>query len=478
MIMTETNTPEHISIETPPKSLYFIGAGGIGMANLVRYYLSKGATVAGYDRTPSHLTDELQTEGASLVFDDDETLIPAEMLDPASTLVVYTPAVGEDNRILSTFRRLGHRVIKRAALLGAITRHTDAICVAGSHGKTTTSSMIAHILSLTPDGCNAFLGGILRNTGSNLMISERSDISVIEADEYDRSFHHLTPHIAVVTSTDPDHLDIYGDEAGYLEGFAHFTSLIRPGGLLLLHTGLKLHPRLQPGVAVETYSGGAEGDWHVTDIRYGHASLEFDMAGPGDLRIEAIRLGVPVAINVDNAVAAAAAAIKAGATPEQVREGLRTFKGARRRFEIWLEGSEDGTAPALIDDYAHSPAEVKASIESVRRLYPGRKLSVIFQPHLYTRTRDFAREFAEALSSADEVIMPEIYPAREEPIEGVDSQLILKDVKSPKKTYCPRQDLLNLIKNSNFEVLMTLGAADIDRLLPDIERILTHQDTV
>ena len=455
---------------------YFVGAGGIGMANLVRYYLSKGAHVAGYDRTPSQLTDELLAEGAELVFEDDENLIPADMLDPESTLVVYTPAVGEDNRILSTFRRLGHNVVKRAALLGTITRNSDAICVAGSHGKTTTSSMIAHILSLTPDGCNAFLGGILRNTGSNLMISKRSNISVIEADEYDRSFHHLSPHIAIVTSTDPDHLDIYGDEEGYLEGFAHFTSLIRPGGLLLLHTGLKLHPRTGEDVTVETYSGTHDGDWHVTDIRYGHASLEFDLAGPDNLRIEGIRLGVPVAINVDNAVAAAAASLRAGATPEQVREGLRTFKGARRRFEIWLEGSEDGTEPALIDDYAHSPAEVEASIESVRRLYPGRKISVIFQPHLYTRTRDFAPQFARALSSADEVIMPEIYPAREVPIEGVDSQLILNDVKSQKKTYCPRQDLLNLIKNSNFEVLMTLGAADIDRLLPDIKRILTHQD--
>ncbi len=455
---------------------YFVGAGGIGMANLVRYYLSKGAHVAGYDRTPSQLTDELLAEGAELVFEDDENLIPADMLDPESTLVVYTPAVGEDNRILSTFRRLGHNVVKRAALLGTITRNSDAICVAGSHGKTTTSSMIAHILSLTPDGCNAFLGGILRNTGSNLMISKRSNISVIEADEYDRSFHHLSPHIAIVTSTDPDHLDIYGDEEGYLEGFAHFTSLIRPGGLLLLHTGLKLHPRTGEDVTVETYSGTHDGDWHVTDIRYGHASLEFDLAGPDNLRIEGIRLGVPVAINVDNAVAAAAASLRAGATPEQVREGLRTFKGARRRFEIWLEGSEDGTEPALIDDYAHSPAEVEASIESVRRLYPGRKISVIFQPHLYTRTRDFAPQFARALSSADEVIMPEIYPAREAPIEGVDSQLILNDVKSQKKTYCPRQDLLNLIKNSNFEVLMTLGAADIDRLLPDIKRILTHQD--
>ncbi len=457
------------------EKLYFIGAGGIGMANLERYYLSRGAKVAGYDRVASNLTDALQAEGAKLVFEDDPALIPADMLDPEETIVVYTPAVGEDNRILTEFRHRGHEVIKRAALLGRITRSSDAICVAGSHGKTTTSSMIAHILSLTPQGCNAFLGGILRNTGSNLMISDRSDVAVIEADEYDRSFHHLTPDIAIVTSTDPDHLDIYGDESGYLEGFAHFTSLIRPGGTLLLHTGLKLRPRTGAGVAVETYSGGSEGDWHAEDIRWGEGRLEFNLVGPG-VEIRDIRLGVPVEINIDNAVAAAAAALKAGASAEAVKEGLRTFKGAARRFEIWLDGSGNPSSAALIDDYAHSPAEVEASIRSVRKLFPGRKLSVIFQPHLYTRTRDFAPQFAQALSLADEVIMPEIYPAREEPIPGVDSMLILKDVKSPEKKYCARKDLLNLIKNSNFEVLMTLGAADIDRLLPDIKRILAASD--
>lgn len=458
-----------------PKKLYFVGAGGIGMANLVRYYLSRGAEVAGYDRTRTRLTDALTDEGAAIVYDDDPHLIPDGMLDPKETLVVYTPAVGDDNRILSRLRGLGHTVIKRAALLGRITRHSDAICVAGSHGKTTTSSMIAHILSHTPDGCNAFLGGILRNTGSNFMLSDRSETAVIEADEYDRSFHHLRPHIAVVTSTDPDHLDIYGDEAGYLEGFAHFTSLIRPGGLLLIHTGLKLHPRAGEGVKTVTYSGHGEGDWHTTDIRWGHASLEFDLVGPDGFELKGIKLGVPVEINIDNAVAATAAALYAGATPEQVKEGLRTFKGAKRRFEIWLEGTPDGSEPSLIDDYAHSPGEVKASIASVRKLFPGKKLTVIFQPHLYTRTRDFAPEFAEALSGADRVIMPEIYPARELPIPGVTSEMILKNVKSSEKSYCQRKDLLELIKNSNFEVLMTLGAADIDVLLPEIKRILTER---
>lgn len=456
--------------------LYFVGAGGIGMANLVRYFLRNGAEIAGYDRTATALTDKLIEEGASLVFDDDENLIPESFRDPEKTLVVYTPAVSEDNRILSYFRRGGFEIIKRAALLGKITRQSKAICVAGSHGKTTTSSMIAHILSRTPQGCNAFLGGILRNTNSNLMLSQQSPYSVIEADEYDRSFHHLSPFVAVVTSVDPDHLDIYGDEEGYLEGFAHFTSLIRPGGELIVHTGLKLHPRLASGVGMTTYSGGADGDWHTENVRYSTGKVTYDIVGPDGIEIRDISPVLPIEINIDNGVAAAAAAYKAGATPDEIRSGLETFLGAERRFQIYLNGLTNSDGHVLIDDYAHSPNEVKASIESVRRLYPDRHLSVIFQPHLYTRTRDFAPEFAEALSAADRVIMPEIYPARELPIEGVDSMLILNSVKSGEKIYCERKNLLNLIKNSNFDVLMTLGAADINVLVPEIEEILrtTH----
>lgn len=452
------------------RNLFFVGAGGIGMANLERYFLSKGHNVAGYDRSPSQLTAALQQEGVEITYDDCEDCIPEPFRNPDDTLVVFTPAVPESSRILSWFKNNSFEVVKRAALLGKITRSTKAICISGSHGKTTTCSMTANILRGSTVGCNAFLGGILRNTGSNLVLSESSPWSVIEADEYDRSFHHLSPTIAVVTSTDPDHLDIYGNEEGYLEGFAHFTSLIRPGGTLLLHTGLKLIPRTQQGVNVMTYSGGPEGDWHAEDICFGNGSLTFTLAGPENLKIPGIEVGVPVEINIDNAVAAAAASIMAGAAPEDVKNGLRTFRGAKRRFEIILDGRDGSTA--LLDDYAHSPNEVKASIRSVKKLYPGRKVSVIFQPHLYTRTRDFAPEFAEALSEADEVIMPEIYPARELPIPGVDSMLILNSVSSPSKCYCERKDLLNLIKNSNFDILMTLGAADIDRLLPDIETIL------
>lgn len=455
------------------KKLYFVGAGGIGMANLVRYYLAHGAAVAGYDRAPSELTAALEQEGLQFTDLDDRNAIPEPFRNPDDTLVVYTPAIPEDNDILRYFRQNGFRVIKRAALLGRITEHTDGICVAGSHGKTTTSSMIANILRGTEAGCTAFLGGILRNTGSNLVLNEKSRYSVIEADEYDRSFHQLHPWLAVVTSTDPDHLDIYGDEEHYLEAFSIFTSLIRPGGHLLVHTGLKFKPAPGPDVTVATYSGGSEGDWHAEDITYGDGTITFTLVGPDGLRIERLSPGVPVDINIDNAVAAAAAAITAGATPEQVREGLASFRGAKRRFEIWRDGRDGGTV--LIDDYAHSPNEIRASIRSVRKLFPGKDMTVIFQPHLYTRTRDFAPDFADALSECDHLVMPEIYPARELPIPGISSHTILDAVEGPQKTYCERKDLLNLIKNSNFDVLMTLGAADIDRLLPEISHILEEK---
>lgn len=441
------------------------------MANLVRYFLSKGEEVAGYDRVSTELTTRLAEEGAQLIFEDDENLIPPQFRNPEEVEVIYTPAIPATNRILSYFRDNGFEMKKRARVLGDITRSLKGICVAGSHGKTTTSSMIAWILSQTPDGCNAFLGGILRNTGSNLVIGEQSEYAVIEADEYDRSFHQLTPYIAIVTSADPDHLDIYGDEAHYLEAFSIFTSLIVPGGALLLHTGLKVKPDVQEGVRLLTYSGGEEGDWHAENIRFREGELLFDVAGPDGAEIRDISLGVPVEINVDNSVAAAAAAWLAGASADEIRRGLETFQGAKRRFEIWLRGEKDGARAVLIDDYAHSPAEIEASISGIRKLYPGRKVSVVFQPHLYTRTRDFAPEFAKALSLADETVLTEIYPARELPIEGVDSGIILSRIKGNAEI-CERKDLLNLIKNRNFEVLITLGAADLDVLLPEIAAAL------
>ena len=470
------------------KTYFFIGAGGIGMANLVRYFLSKGYDVAGYDRVRSELSTRLEQEGANIIYDDDPRLIPIEFKDKGNTEVIFTPAIPVDNKIMTYYRSEGFDMHKRAWVLGEITRTLKGICVAGSHGKTTTSSMIAWIMAGTPGGCNAFLGGILRNIDSNLIITPCSEYAVVEADEYDRSFHQLSPWLAVITSADPDHLDIYGNEENYLEAFSHFTSLIRPGGYLLLHTRLKVKPNIQNGVKLYTYSGpenhtlpaenqnNEQPDWYSENLIYREGELLFDLVGPDGFRIEQISLGVPVSINVDNAVAAGAAAYLAGATKEEIRKGLETFKGAKRRFEILLQGAKDGARAVLIDDYAHSPAEIEASIKSIRKLYPGKKLTVVFQPHLYTRTRDFAPEFAEALSHADETILTEIYPARELPIPGVTSQIIL-DRMTGNASLVPRKDLLNKIKITNFDILITLGAADLDVLLPEICEIL-KQDVV
>lgn len=449
-------------------NIYFIGAGGIGMANLERYFLAKGKHVGGYDLTESALTRELASEGVEISYADNPETIPPIFKNRDTTLVVYTPAVPDSNSILKWFRTEGFEVIKRAALLGKITRSSKGICVAGSHGKTTVCSMTANILRLSQVGCNAFLGGILRNTGSNLVLSEDSEYSVIEADEYDRSFHHLSPWTAIITSTDADHLDIYGTAENYVGAFEHFTSLIKPGGNLLLHSGLAMRPRVGEQVKVWRY-GAREGDFHADNIVYGEGTLSFDFIAP-DLAIRGIELGVPVEINIDNAVAAAAASHLAGASADTIKEGLATFMGAKRRFEIYLRPGE-GRA-VLIDDYAHSPNEIKASIASVRKLFPGKKISVVFQPHLYSRTRDFAREFGETLSEADRVWLPEIYPARELPIPGVSSQLIADAIHGTEKKIIERKNLLEMIKNTNFDILMTLGAADLDRLLPQIATLL------
>ena len=437
------------------------------MAALERYYLAKRIPVAGYDHARSDLTDTLEKEGAHICFEDDvEKAIPAAFRDKETTLVVYTPAVPAANRVLSYFRENGFQVVKRAALLGEITRGSKALCFSGTHGKTTTSSMAAHIMHNCECGCNAFLGGILRNYGSNYLLDPSSSYSVVEADEFDRSFHHLCPYVAVVTATDPDHLDIYGDEEGYLEGFAHFTELVRPDGTLVLHTGLKLKPRPAKGVKTYTYSK-EEGDFHAENIRRGNGEVHFDFVYPGG-RIDNINLGVPVEINVENAVAALAACHLTGdMDPDIAREAISTFMGPKRRFEFHLK--ENGAnGRAIIDDYAHHPDELRASILSVKALYPGRRLTVAFQPHLFTRTRDFHREFAEALSLADNVILLPIYPAREEPIPGVTSEMIHDLVTTEKKLLKRREDLIDTVKNSNFEILLTAGDGDIADLVNQI----------
>ncbi|MDR1103718.1 MAG: UDP-N-acetylmuramate--L-alanine ligase [Tannerella sp.] len=454
-----------------PRRVYFIGAGGIGMSALVRYFRSRGAAVAGYDRTPSALTEQLVREGADLHFTDDPQLIPPDFRSPGDTPVIYTPAVPESHAELTYFRTQGHEVLKRSQALGLITRSQRGLCIAGTHGKTTVSSMTAHLLQQSSAGCNAFLGGILKNTGSNLMLSGHSDLTVIEADEYDRSFHHLSPWMAVVTYVDPDHLDIYDTAGAYRESFEIFTSLIRPGGALIVKSGLDFTPRLQPGVRLYTYSmtdGGA--DFHAENIRTGNGEIRFDWVAPS-ARVEDIQLGVPVKINVENAVAAIATAWLNGVTGDEIRAAMQSYAGVERRFDVRLKKEHI----VLIDDYAHHPEELKNSILSVKELYAGRKVTGIFQPHLYTRTRDFAAAFAESLSLLDELILLDIYPAREEPIPGVTSRLIFDRVTVPVKTLCTKAQLPALISAGTYEVVLTLGAGDIDRLVEPVKQILERK---
>lgn len=447
-------------------NIYFVGAGGIGMAALERYFLSRGCKVAGYDRTPSELTAALEAEGVEIAYSDDPDIIPAAFRNPDETLVVYTPAIPADHRGLQWFRANGFEVVKRAAVLGRVTRSEKAICFAGTHGKTTTSSMAAHILEVSGVGSNAFLGGVLRNYGTNFLLSETSPYAVIEADEYDRSFHQLSPYVAVITSTDPDHLDIYGTEEAYLESFAHFTELIQPGGALLLHTGLKLKPRQSDSVRVYTY-GVDSGDFHAENLTFADGTITFDLVTPTNGTITGIELGVPLEINVDNAIAACAGVMLVNdpaITADDYRTAMKTFLGAKRRFEFWLREP----ARSIIDDYAHHPDELRASIRSVRRLFPGKRLVVAFQPHLFSRTRDFAADFAKALSQADSVYLLPIYPARELPIPGVTSEIILDRITCPEKQIIEKEQLVDALAAADFDVLLTVGAGDINLLLPRI----------
>lgn len=435
------------------------------MAALERYFLAMNKRIAGYDRTPSDLTRALEGEGVDIVYDDDPALIPDYCRNPETTLVVYTPAVPESHRGLQYFRAGGFEVVKRSKLLGIVTENSKGLCFAGTHGKTTTSSMAAHIMQVSGVGSNAFLGGVLRNYGSNFLLSHTSPYSVIEADEFDRSFHTLRPHVAVITSTDADHLDIYGNYENYLESFAHFTELIRPDGYLVVHTGLDLVPRPVEGVTVYTYSQ-TEGDFHAQNVRYGDGEITFDMVTPWET-ITDVQLGVPVEINIENAIAAMAACRIVGIEPKDMKEAMASFMGPKRRFEFHLKESGPN-GKVVIDDYAHHPDEIKASITSVRKLYPGRKISVIFQPHLFSRTRDLCDGFAQALSLADELYLLPIYPAREEPIPGVTSQIILDKVTCPIKNIYTKENLINSLQILNFEVCLTVGAGDVVNLLPQV----------
>ncbi len=458
-----------MNIETI-QSVYFVGAGGIGMSALIRYFLSLGKRVAGYDRAPSELTARLVEEGAVIHYEEDVNQIPEWCRDAATTLIVYTPAIPNEHAELNYFRTNGFEIHKRAQVLGIITRSSKALCVAGTHGKTTTSTMAAHLLQQSHVGCTAFLGGISKNYGTNLLLSQESPYTVIEADEFDRSFHWLSPYMSVITATDPDHLDIYGTREAYLESFRHYTTLIQPGGALILHEGLALQPDVQSGVKVYTYSRD-HGDFHAENIRIGGGDIYVDFVAP-DTRICDVQLGVPVSINIDNGVAAMALAHLNGVTDEEIKRGMASFRGVDRRFDFKLKTDRI----VFLSDYAHHPAEIAQSVRSIRELYQDKKITAIFQPHLYTRTRDFYHEFADSLSLLDEVILTDIYPAREEPIPGVSSQLIYDQLRPGiEKCLCRKEDVLALLETKDIEVLIVLGAGDMDNYVPQITRLLEQR---
>lgn len=452
------------------KSVYFIGAGGIGMSALVRYFLSKGKNVAGYDRTPSELTDKLIEEGADIHYEENESLIPQSFRDKTNTLVIYTPAIPKGHKEMVFFQNNGFEIQKRAQVLGMLTKTEKGLCVAGTHGKTTTSTMAAHLLHQSEIGCNAFLGGISKNYHTNLLLSEKSEYVVIEADEFDRSFHWLTPFATVITSTDSDHLDIYGTREAYLESFSKYTSLIRPNGFLIVKNGIELDIKSSENVKIYHY-GTDKGDFHAENIRIGNGDIIFDYISPLG-NIKDIKLGVPVYVNIENGVAAMALAQIAGVTNEEIKKGMSTFGGVDRRFDFKIKNDRH----VFLSDYAHHPAEIRQSISSVKALYSNKKITVAFQPHLFTRTRDFYKEFAESLSIADEVLLLDIYPARELPIEGVTSKLIYDNISADvDKKMCSKEELLDFVKQENIEVLITLGAGDIDNLVPQIYNILKQK---
>ena len=441
------------------KNIYFIGIGGIGMSAIARYYNAKGFKVSGYDRTPSPLTHALESEGIEVHYTDDISYIPNEVED---TLVVYTPAIPADMGELVYVQEKGYRVIKRSRMLGEIAEGQRCMAVAGTHGKTTTSTMTSHLFMDSGEGCSAFLGGISKNYNSNLLISP-NDVIVAEADEFDRSFLQLFPEIAVITSMDADHLDIYGDEQHVKEAFKAFASQV--SGTVIIKHGLDITPA-DTSARIMTYSfGNPEADFHAEPLEDGHFNLHY----PGGV-IEDCVVGIPGWVNVENATAASAIALTYGIAPEKIKRALASFSGVRRRFDIQVR--KPGCV--YIDDYAHHPEEIKAALSSIRRAYPSSKLTAVFQPHLYTRTRDFAPEFAQALSLADKVILLDIYPARELPIPGVTSEIIFKDITS-EKVLIRREELMGYLQTEPVEVLATLGAGDIDRFVGEIAEMLDRR---
>ena len=451
------------------KAVYFVGAGGIGMSAIARYFLGRGIVVAGYDKTPSDLTRQLEKEGMLIHYEEDVNKIPEACKQIDSCLVVYTPAIPADHQELQYFRNNGFEIQKRAQVLGTLTRQHKGLCVAGTHGKTTTSTMCAHIMHQSHLDCNAFLGGISKNYGTNYILSD-SDFVVIEADEFDRSFHWLSPWMTVITSTDPDHLDIYGTKEAYLESFRHYTELIQPGGALIIHKGLEMKENLRNGVTRYDYALN-EGDFHAENIQIENGEITFDFISPIE-NVSGVQLGQPIPINIENGIAAMAMAQLAGCTADELRNGIRTYGGVDRRFDFKLKNDKI----VFLSDYAHHPKEIYQSAKSIRELYRDRKISAIFQPHLYTRTRDFYKDFADALSQLDKVILTEIYPAREQPIEGVTSELIYNNLRpGVEKQIIQKANVLDFVKNHDFDVLIVLGAGDLDNMVPQITKILQEK---
>ncbi|WP_297242409.1 UDP-N-acetylmuramate--L-alanine ligase [uncultured Prevotella sp.] len=449
------------------KSVYFVGAGGIGMSAIARYFIHRGLVVAGYDKTPSALTAQLEKEGMLIHYEENVDEIPHACKNVDSTLIVYTPAIPAAHKELVYFRENGFDVEKRAQVLGMLTRTHKGLCVAGTHGKTTTSTMCAHIMHQSALDCNAFLGGISKNYGTNYILSEKSDFVVIEADEFDRSFHWLRPWMSVITSTDPDHLDIYGTKEAYLESFRHYTTLIKSGGALIIHKNLEMKADVQEGVKVYEYSLDS-GDFHAENIRINNGEILFDFISPIE-SIKDVQLGQPVPINIENGVAAMAMAQLNGCNAEELKYGISTYRGVDRRFDFKIKTDK----LVFMSDYAHHPKEIYQSARSIRELYKDKKITAIFQPHLYTRTRDFYKDFADSLSLLDRVVLCDIYPAREQPIPGITSKLIYDNLaEGVEKEMIHKEDVLDYVRNHDFEVLVVLGAGDLDNYVPQIEKIL------
>lgn len=453
-----TNTLDKI------RNVYFLGIGGIGMSALARYFNAKGYQVAGYDKNETELVMELEREGIQIHTDDNTDFIAADFKNPNYTLVVYTPAIPSDMTELVFFRKNGFQIMKRAEVLGEITRSQRGICISGTHGKTTTCTLTSHLLNQSNVGCSAFLGGISKNFDKNILINTSNDLVVIEADEFDHSFLTLTPYMAVITSADADHLDIYKTEDEYRKAFEDFSALVRPGGTLIVKKGLPIKPRVKQNIRVLTYSIN-EGDFHAENIRMGNGEIVFDFVHPTG-RICDIKLGVPVYINIENGIAAMALALLNGVSYDEIRNAMASFKGVKRRFDFHVKTDK----LTIIDDYAHHPMELKASIESIRGIYPDKKITGIFMPHLYSRTRDLADSFAESLSLLDEAILLPIYPAREEPIPGITSEWLASKVTAPVVKVLQKDELTDYLRSRKdcTEVVATLGAGDVDLLIPQI----------